>query len=230
MLTKAFLLTSLICLPLFAADGPRGTVPRATVTAYPAHAQDNAIAIGANLLSPAQARHTFVSDVNHCCVVVEVALYPSQNSTAKPLNVSLNDFVLRSGDSNIAVKPTTADVMVAMLHKKSDSGRTVAVTPQLGVGYQSGYYDPVTGPEAPGAVYRGGVNVATPHKSGSSDKDRKVMESELAEKGLPEGIASAPVSGYLYFPISGKKNCTDCQLEYTQDGNKVALALAEETK
>ncbi len=231
MLSKALLLLSLLCVPLFAADGPKGTVPRTNVAAYPAHIQANGVAVGAALLDPAQVKRTFVSDLSHCCMVVEVALYPSKDNAKQngPLNISLNDFVLRRGNSDVAAKPTTADVVAAMLHKKSDTGRTVAVTPSLAVGYQSGYYDPVTGPEAPGAVYRGGVNVATPHKSGSTDKDRKVMESELGEKGLPEGEASTPVSGYLYFPISAKKPCTDCQLEYTAGGNaKVVIALAQD--
>ncbi|MGA2695632.1 MAG: hypothetical protein ABSE92_06200 [Terriglobales bacterium] len=229
MLAKALFLLSLLCVPLFAADGPKGTVPRTEVAAYPAHTQAVGVAIGAALLDSDQVKRTFVSDVSRCCMVVEVALYPSKDSKNTPLNVSLNDFVLRRGNSDVAVRPDTADLVAAMLHKKSDSGRTVAVTPSLGVGYQSGYYDPVTGPEAPGAVYRGGVNVATPRKSGSTDKDRKVMESELGEKGLPEGVASSPVSGYLYFPISGKKPCTDCQLEYTADGGKVVLPLAGQT-
>jgi len=230
MLSKASLLLCLLCLPLFAADGPKGTVPRTDVAAYPAHTQAAGVAIGANLLDPDQVKRTFVSDVNHCCIVVEVALYPSKDNAAG-LNVSMNDFILRRGTSDVAAKPTTADVVAATLHKKSNSGRSVAVTPSLGVGYQNGYYDPVTGPEAPGTVYRGGVNVATPHKSGSSDKDRRVMESELGEKGLPEGAASTPVSGYLYFPISGKKPCTDCQLEYSPAGGaKVVIALAQPAK
>lgn len=229
MLRNALLLLSVLSLPLFAADAPKGTVPKSNATAYPAHAETSGTAVGAALLSPNDARTAFVSDVNRCCIVVEVALYPAP-AKDKPVNVSSGDFVLRRGSSEVAARPSTPEVVAAMLHKNSNSGRSVAVTPQLGVGYQSGYYDPVTGPEAPGAVYRGGVNVATPHKSGSSDKDRRVAEDELTQKALPEGAASAPVSGYLYFPISGKKKCTDCQLEYTQDGNKVVLALAEETK
>lgn len=50
------------------------------------------------------------------------------------------------------------------------------------------------------------------------------MELELGEKGLPEGVASAPVSGYLYFALpSGKNKKGPYQLEYTLNGQKVIL-------
>ena len=52
------------------------------------------------------------------------------------------------------------------------------------------------------------------------------MELELSEKGLPEGTASAPVAGHLYFPIARKKNVR-YQLEYTMDGEKIVLSLPE---
>ena len=52
------------------------------------------------------------------------------------------------------------------------------------------------------------------------------METELTEKGLPEGSASAPVSGYVYFPVARKKNQT-LTLEYTVNGEKVQLRLPQ---
>jgi hypothetical protein len=52
------------------------------------------------------------------------------------------------------------------------------------------------------------------------------METELAEKGLPEGSASAPVAGYVYFPIARKKG-TPLHLSYTVNGQKVELKLPQ---
>ena len=52
------------------------------------------------------------------------------------------------------------------------------------------------------------------------------METELAEKGLPEGSASAPVAGYVYFPINRKKS-TSLELSYTVNGQKVVLRLPQ---
>jgi len=53
------------------------------------------------------------------------------------------------------------------------------------------------------------------------------MEIELDEKGLPEGSASAPVSGYVYFPVVSRKKGTALQIEWVMNGNKVVLNLPQ---
>ena len=53
------------------------------------------------------------------------------------------------------------------------------------------------------------------------------MEIELDEKGLPEGSASAPVSGYVYFPGVSRKKGTALQIECVMNGNKVVLNLPQ---
>jgi len=209
------------------ADGPKGTEPRPAATGYPAHTEINGMAVGASLLTADQARRHFVSDVNRCCLVVEVAFYPAKD---KPLNVSLNDFVLRVKDSDIAAKPSTAKVIAAGLQKKARSDRDVTVYPSYGVTYQSGRtYDPVTGTtQGSGVTQTTGVMVGIGNpgpNAASTDKDRSAMEAELSEKGLPEGTTSAPVAGYVYFPISSKKKNAVHQLEYKLGEEKVVLAL-----
>ena len=100
------------------------------------------------------------------------------------------------------------------------------------VGYETGTYtDPYTGQRrrAGGVTTSAGVGVGvgvggSGSQSGSTEADRKAMEIELKEKGLPEGKASAPVAGHLYFPISNKKNAK-YQLEYMLNGEKVTLLL-----
>ncbi len=57
--------------------------------------------------------------------------------------------------------------------------------------------------------------------------DRKVVETELDEKGLPEGAIMTPVAGYLYFPLAKKAKNARYELEYVLNGNKVVLRLAE---
>jgi hypothetical protein len=85
-------------------------------------------------------------------------------------------------------------------------------------------------PKHSGGVYTStGVSVgfgSPGTQPGSTEADRTAMEMELSEKGLPEGTASAPVAGHLYFPIAKKKN-VKYQLEYTGDGKKVVLPLPE---
>ena len=206
------------------ADRPKGTEPQSAAARYPAHAEIDGIAVGAALLTADQARRNFASDVNRCCLVVEVAVYPPKD---KPLNVSLNDFVLRIKDTDIAEKPSSAKVIAGSLQKKARADRDVTVSPGYGVTYQSGCgYDPVTGTTG-GVTQTTGVVVGVGQRGpnpASTDKDRSAMEAELSEKGLPEGTASTPVAGYVYFPVSSKKR-NAVQLEYKLGEEKLALQL-----
>jgi len=74
------------------AASPRGTVPKAGANHYAAHAEKAGVSVGATMLTSDEARKVFVSEVNRCCVVVEVALYPQKG---KPQPVSLDDFAVR---------------------------------------------------------------------------------------------------------------------------------------
>jgi hypothetical protein len=212
------------CLASLAFAAPKGTVPRSSASRYPAHTQGDGISIGASLLTPEEARKTFVSDVNRCCAVVEFAIYPEKD---KSLTVSLDSFTLRLTGGETAAKPSSAKVVSATLQKKAQDQRDVSVSPTVGVGYGSGsVYDPATGTQRGGGIYTtAGVGVGIGSRGsepGSSQKDRAVMETELSEKGLPEGATTAPVAGYLYFPISRTKKAI-YQLEYMLNGNKVQL-------
>ena len=214
------------CLASLAFAAPKGTVPRSSANRYPAHTQGDGISIAATLLTPKEARKTFVSDVNRFCVVIEFAIYPEKD---KPLTVSLDSFTLRLTGSETAAKPSSAKVVSATLQKKAQDQRDVSVSPTASVGYESGSaYDPATGTQRRGGVYTTAgvaVAIASPGgEPGSSEKDRAVMETELSEKGLPEGATTAPVAGYLYFPISRTQKAT-YQLEYMLNGNKVKLAF-----
>lgn len=104
----------------------------------------------------------------------------------------------------------------------------MTVSPSYGVTYQSGRgYDPVTGTTGGGVTQTTGVMVGIGNPGpnpASTDKDRSAMEAELSEKGLPEGTASAPVAGYVDFPVSSKKR-NAVQLEYKVGEEKVVLAL-----
>jgi hypothetical protein len=203
---------------------PKGTVPRSSANQYQVHAQNDGITLGARLLSPEEARKTFVSDINHCCVVVELAIYPEKD---KPIPVSLDSFTFRRMNNETATKPSSAKVVSATLQKSAREQRDISVSPTVGVGYESGnVYDPVTGTRSRGGVYTStGVGVGIGSKGsdpGSSEKDRAVMETELSEKGLQEGTTAAPVAGYLYFPIARAKKAT-YQLEYMLNGKSVKL-------
>jgi hypothetical protein len=214
----------------FSGEGPRGTVPRASAERYPAHMQQEGTALGARLLSKEQAQKEFSSDVERCCVAVEVAVYPRQDGM---IEVSLNDFDLREAGKDIAFKPSSAQVVAGKLQPppKSDQpgDRDVVISPTTGIGYDTGGIDPVTGlPRRGGVVTSAGVGVGigksrVPDQE-ESQADRRTMELELREKGLPEGNTMTPVAGYLYFAVPQKKRAK-YQLEYMLNGNKVVLPL-----
>lgn len=214
---KTLLLLVLLAAAPLVASGPRGTVPKFAANRYPSHAEKDSVSVGAALLTSDEVRKTFVSEVNRCCVVVEVALYPPKD---KPQPVSLDDFSVRVMGSETAVKPSSAKVVAASIQKSAESQRDVTVYPSVGVGYESGPYSHGTYKEVGVAV---GISEPGSH-SGSSERDRDTMQTELSEKGLPEGTASAPVAGYLYFPLTKKKNAP-LQLECALNGNKVVLTL-----
>ena len=215
---KILLGLALLAAASVVAPGPRGTVPKPAANRYPSHAEKDGISVGAALLTSDEVRKTFVSEVNRCCVVVEVALYPRKE---RPQQVSLDDFSVRVAGSDSAVKPSSAKVAAASIQKSAESQRDITVSPSVGVGYESGPYGGHGTYKAVGVA----VAVSEPGShSGSSDRDRDTMQTELSEKGLPEGTASAPVAGYLYFPLTKKKN-TALQLEFVLNGNTVALTL-----
>jgi hypothetical protein len=200
------------------AAGPRGTVPKAAANRYPVHAEKDGVSIGAALLTSDEVRKTFVSEVNRCCVVVEVSLYPLKD---KPQPVSLDDYSVRVAGSDAAVKPSSAKVVAASIQKSAESQRDITVSPSVAVGYESGAYGGHGTYKAVGV----GVGISEPGShSGSSDRDRDTMQTELSEKGLPEGTASAPVAGYLYFSLTKKKNTT-LQLECVLHGEKIVLTM-----
>lgn len=215
---------ALFALTSFAHAGSRGIAPRSSATAYPTHADTAGVQIGARLLTGGDARKALVSDVNNCCLVVEVAVYPQKD---KPLTLSLNDFSLQLAGYDTEAKASSAPVVAAMLQKKAINQRDVSVAPHGSVGYESGGYDPITGTRAPGVYTESGVSIARDPRgsqTGSSQQDRSVMETELNEKGLPEGDLSAPAAGYLYFKLPRNKNAT-YQLTYQLNGQLVTLQL-----
>jgi len=214
-----------------AAQAPKCTAPRASADKYPAHAEENRASIGALLLSRKEARKVFITNVEECCIVVEVALFPK----GARVNVSVDDFVLRVKGADIGIRPASAELIAADLVETVPRDRTTqaGVETHSGIGYEHGGIDPATGQRRPGGVvYSSGAGVGvgvggktTPNNTENIRYDRRAMEQELSQKALPMGEASAAVSGYLYFPVSDKDRKNAHQLEYTGNGEKIVLNL-----
>jgi hypothetical protein len=220
---------------LFAEDGMR---PR-NVGDYPVHSEKNGVTIGAAVLSPEQVRNAFATNLSSGYVVVEVAVYPADG---RALDLSNMDFTLKLAGTSDVVRPSSARSIAGALHRNSSGSQqrhgVVDIYPTVGIGYESGRsYDPVTGRQRNGGVYTtAGVGVGTgggPSSApppASTGKDRSTMETELHEKGLPEGQVNKPVAGYLYFPLPSKKKTIAEQLDYLGDQAKVTLVLAQPAK
>jgi len=204
-----------------------GAAPRASAAKYRTHLERDGFSIGAELLSKKQASQTFAADVNHCCLVVLVAVYPKKD---QPVDLSFTDFALEEQGRDFPVRPESATIVAAKLEKEKGSNRGVATSTSAGIGYESGtYIDPVTG--QPVRVH--GVTTSTGVEVGVGDRvpatvaehDREVIERELSEKGLPEAKIAIPVSGYLYFSLPKHKKDTKYRLEYVVKGETLNLPL-----
>lgn len=101
------------------AKGRRGTAPRSSADKYQAHARHEGVSIGAELLTPKEVSKEFAAEVNRCCLVVQVALYPKSD---EPLNVSLDDFTLIARDTEAAARPLSPAVVSAKLEKSGSTG------------------------------------------------------------------------------------------------------------
>jgi hypothetical protein len=204
-----------------------GAAPRASAAKYRAHLERDGFSIGAELLSKKQVSKTFAADVNNCCLVVLVAVYPKKD---QPVDLSFTDFALEEQGSDIPVRPESATTVAAKLEKEKGSNCGVATSASAGIGYESGtYIDPLTG--QPVRVH--GVTTSTGVAAGVGDRvpatvaeqDREVIERELSEKGLPEAKIAIPVSGYLYFSLPKQKKDTKYRLEYVVKGETLNLRL-----
>jgi hypothetical protein len=102
----------------------QGTAPRSVAEKYAAHAEQNGMAIGAVMLTSGELHKTFKTDVDRCCRVVEVALYPQSGG---PADVSLGDFTLQVAGQEIGAKPSTPKVVAWRSSHDSDRLRPTLI-------------------------------------------------------------------------------------------------------
>lgn len=208
-----------------ASEAQKGGVPRSSAGKYKAHATHEQVSVGAELLTRKQVSKEFVADMNRCCVVVQVAVYPNEK---EPLKLSRDDFMLAIEGTDVTARPQSSTVLSAKLTKDANSGVTTAAT--VGVGVDIGTYtDPATGQRV---HVRGvttsasvGVGVGSSVPATVAERQREVIERELSEKSLPEAKISVPVSGYLYISLPKHKKPAKYRLEYTLKDETLILPL-----
>jgi hypothetical protein len=203
-----------------------GTAPRASAARYPAHGERDGLSIGAEKLTKKQVADVFAAEVNRCCVVVHVAVYPKKGEVTE---LSLTDFALVEVQTDSPLRPESPTVVAAMVEKKRNPGGGVNVTPGASIGYANGTYTDASGqPVHVHGVSTGvGVGVSTRGSVPATvaDREREAMERELFEKGLPEAKVSVPVAGYLYFPIPKPKIGAKYRLVFSGKSEPLVVPL-----
>ena len=236
MSARKCLALALICVASSIAQTRSGTVPSPAATDYAAHASQDNIQIGASLLTHKDLKKVFATDVNQCCVVVEVAFYPPKDNFVK---ISLDDFMLRESGLEVGPRPSTAEVLAARLEIRPvppDREHRVGVNSSSEIGYErdtpinNGNNNGNTQTNRGGIYQRQSVGVGIPvggkqqTPAVAAESNRRAIEAELQEKALPEISAWEPVAGYLYFSVPKKKK-GGYELVYMAGEKKVVLPL-----
>lgn len=237
MNARKCLAVALICVASSIAQTRSGVVPRTAATDYAAHASQDNFQIGAALLNHKDLKKVFATDVNQCCLVVEVAFYPPKNNFVK---ISLDDFMLREAGMEVGIRPSTAEVLAARLEFRPvppDREHRAGVNSSSEIGYErdspinNGNNNGNTQTNRGGIYQRQRVGVGIPvggkspeRGPAAAESNRHAIELELQEKALPEVSAWDPVAGYLYFSIPKKKK-GGYELVYMVGDKKVVLPL-----
>src|ERR1043166_4235542 len=238
MNARKCLAIALICVSSFLIAQTRsGVVPRSSDLDYAAHASQDNIQIGASLLTHKDLKKVFATDVNQCCLVVEVAFYPPKDNFVK---ISLDDFMLREAGMEIGPRPSTAEVLAARLEIRPappDREHRAGVKSSSEIGYErdtpvnNGNNNGTTQTNHGGIYQRQSVGVGIPvggkspeRGPAAAESNRRAIEAELQEKALPEVSAWEPVAGYLYFSVPKKKK-GGYELVYMAGDKKVVLPL-----
>jgi hypothetical protein len=206
---------------------PSATVPRSSADKYHVHATQSGVSIGAELLTSKEVSKELAADMNGCCLVVQVAVYPGKD---EPLNLSLDDFALTVDGSFTPIRPQSATMISAKLQNKNGSNGGLVASARAGVGYESvTYNDSETGQKehVHSVITSAGAAVGADDSAPAAiaERDRELIERELTDKGLPETNVAVPVSGYLYFELPKQKKDTKYRLEYIVKGEALDLEL-----
>jgi hypothetical protein len=237
MNARKCLAIALICVASSIAQTRSGVVARSAASDYAAHASQDNIQIGASLLTHKELKQVFATDVNQCCLVVEVAFYPPKDNFVK---ISLDDFMLREAGMEVGPRPSSAEVLAARLEIRPippDREHRAGVNSSSEIGYErdtpvnNGNNNGSTQTNRGGIYQRQSVGVGIPvggkspeRGPAAAESNRRAIEAELSEKGLPQVSAWDPVAGYLYFSVPKKKK-GGYELVYMAGDKKVVLPL-----
>ena len=206
----------------------QGTAPKAKVEDYPVRGAAGKVAFGAEyMVHSIQGGGTTL--IAHDYLVVEVAVYPPQ---FERLAVSSGQFTLRM-NSRKQVLFSQSPGMVSASLKYADWERRPTLVGGVG-GRDGGIIigqPPVTG-RFPGDPRPDQTRLPRPPKApaenpgGVEPKDPVDPAELLASTALPEGEATGPVSGFVFFAYKGKtKKIKSLELLYKGPAGDATLNL-----
>jgi len=103
------------------ASASNGIRPRGSPANYPAHVTSDGVTIAAAVVSRAQVRKLFATDLNGGgYIVIEVAIYPVAGSE---VDLSSGDFMLSSGSESSTTYPMSARSIAGTLERKNSPAR-----------------------------------------------------------------------------------------------------------
>jgi hypothetical protein len=192
----------LVCLCLAGVAWAQGTDPKAKADDYEVHARLKGVDLGAEYMvySIFSEGKTFLAE-DH--LVVEVALFPPKGT---PLTAAGGEFTLRVDGKTL--RPVSPQMVVMAMQRRNWSyprgpqatvGRGDDVVVLGGPSQQMPPYGVPRGrtpapPRAPEPENRSGLPSAEPVR----------LDEVIVKTAFPDGDFRGPVSGYLYFPFTGK--------------------------
>jgi hypothetical protein len=204
-----------------------GAEPRPKPEEYPVHARAGSAAIAAEYLTRSipTSERTFASDAY---LVVEVAVYPDKGTHAE---ISSGQFALRMNGKR-QVLPQ-APGMVAASFKYPDWENGLVFDGGVGIGGAGvGIGGPRPAPRFPGDRRPSEERLPAPPRApdqtlgGVGRQPARSADELVQEAALPDGPATGPVSGLLYFAFKGKtKAIRKLELVYRAGPDTPAVIL-----
>jgi hypothetical protein len=170
-------------------------------------AANDVVSIQANVLDDEHLQQIFASDFNHTFVVVEVTMTPKGD---KPLDVHLDDFLLRSEQTGYNTGPLQA----AQIGGQGGLVVNRGDGPKKRGGFNIGMG---------GMMGGGGSGAAAPDTTkveAKDDREQDPMLGMLKRKILVEKAITEPVTALLFFPLE-KEKPKNLALVYTTTAGKL---------
>ncbi len=210
----------LVFLAAAVAAYAQGSPPKPSADDYPVQAKSGTTRIGADFMvhSFSAGEDMFIAEK---FLVVEVAFYPPKDGKVA---VATSDFTLTVNGKKPLAAQNPAMVASALKHRDWQFPR--GPLGNLGVGgVNVGGGQPRTQPPYPGAPDPN--RLPNPPRAPDGDSNTPQRETPNAEEvlfktALPEGTHSKPVSGFIFFPWTGKVSSIK-SLELMYDGVAIKL-------